>query len=189
MYISWLILWMVCNFLFSYEEINIWAASWEIQQHGMCAQWRLWSDWASSEDSDQPGHPLSLIRVWSDWASSEDSDQPGRMPRLIWVFAVRMKKAWVLSYPLNAQHRLWSDWTDAQADLSLCWAHSHLVGFVMRQLRTCDLYRSRQDLPILGPKIRLPPYRPKLLIYMNSDFSLLTKAKTCFPIIADACFI
>ena len=39
---------------------------------------------APSEDSDQPGHPLSLIRV----------------------FAVRMKKGWVLSYPLSAQRRL-----------------------------------------------------------------------------------
>ena len=28
----------------------------------------------------------------------------------------------------------WSDWGDAQADLSLRWAHSHFVGFVMRWL-------------------------------------------------------
>ena len=28
----------------------------------------------------------------------------------------------------------WSDWVDAQAYLSLSWAHSHFVGFVMRQL-------------------------------------------------------
>ena len=32
------------------------------------------------------------------------------------------------------QRRLWSDWADAQADLSLHWAHSHFVGFVMRRL-------------------------------------------------------
>ena len=38
---------------------------------------------APSEDSDQPGYPLSLIRV----------------------FAVRMKKAWVLTYPLSAQSK------------------------------------------------------------------------------------
>ena len=38
---------------------------------------------------------------------------------LIRDFAVRMKKAWVLSYPLCGQRRLWSDWVDAQADLSL----------------------------------------------------------------------
>ena len=49
---------------------------------------------APSEDSDQPGHPPSLIRVFavSQWvakdplflpADSEDSDQTVRMPRLI----------------------------------------------------------------------------------------------------------
>ena len=27
-----------------------------------------------------------------------------------------------------------SDWADAQADLSLRWAHSHIVGFVMLRL-------------------------------------------------------
>ena len=81
-------------------------------------------------------------------APSEDSDQPGHLPSLIRVFAVHMKKAWVLryplspqrrlavhmkkarvlSYPLSAQRRLWSDWADAQADLNLrrapmpfCW--------------------------------------------------------------------
>ena len=36
-------------------------------------------------------------------APSEDSDQPGLSPILIRVFAVRMKKALVLSYPLSAQ--------------------------------------------------------------------------------------
>ena len=55
--------------------------------------------------------------------------------RAVWsVFAVRMMKAWVLSYPLSAQRRLWSDWADAQADLSLRWAHRHFVGFVMSRL-------------------------------------------------------
>ena len=45
-----------------------------------------------------------------------------------------MKKAWVPSYQLRAQRRLWSDWVDAQADLSLRWAHSHFVAFVVRRL-------------------------------------------------------
>ena len=67
-------------------------------------------------------------------APSEDSDQPGHPPSLIRVFAVRMKKARVFSYPLSAKRRLGSDWADAQADLSLRWAHSHFVGFVMRWL-------------------------------------------------------
>ena len=64
-------------------------------------------------------------------APSEDSDQPRHPPSLIWVFAVRMKKPWVLSYSLSAQGRLWSDWADAQADPSLRRAHSGFVGFVM----------------------------------------------------------
>ena len=57
------------------------------------------------------------------YAPSEDSDQLGHLPSLIWVFTVLMKKAWVLSYPLSAQWGLWSDWADAQADLSHRWMH------------------------------------------------------------------
>ena len=62
-------------------------------------------------------------------APSEDSDQPGHPPSLIRVFALRMKKAWVLSYPLSAQRRLWLDWADAQADMSLRWAHIPFCWF------------------------------------------------------------
>ena len=46
------------------------------------------------------------------FAPSKDSDQPGHPPSLIRVFAVHMKKQWVLSYPLSTQQRLWSDWAD-----------------------------------------------------------------------------
>ena len=66
---------------------------------------------------------------------SEDSNQPGHPPSLIRFFAVRRKKPWVPSYPLSAQRRLWSDWVNAQADLSLRWADSHIVGFVTRRLK------------------------------------------------------
>ena len=52
---------------------------------------------------------------------------------LISVFAVRKKKHWVLSYPLSAMRRLWSDWADAQADLSLCWAHRSFYWFCHEQ--------------------------------------------------------
>ena len=33
------------------------------------------------------------------------------------------------------QRRHKSDWADAQADLSLRWAHCHFVGFVMSRLK------------------------------------------------------
>ena len=64
---------------------------------------------APSEDSDQSGHPPSLISVFAvrmkkAWvlsypvSASEDSDQTGRMPRLIWVFAGRTVILLVLSW-------------------------------------------------------------------------------------------
>ena len=41
---------------------------------------------------------------------------------------------WVAKVSSCGQRRLWSDWADAQADLSLRWAHTHFVGFVMSRL-------------------------------------------------------
>ena len=70
--------------------ITNWAASWQNQKNGMCAQQRLRSAWASAQ-SDQ-----SLLSVWrklrslaTHWAHSENSDQTEWMPRLICVFARR----------------------------------------------------------------------------------------------------
>ena len=91
--------------------------------------------------------PQMLLLLQETWAAtwqnqqnecapSRDSYQPGHPPSLIRVFAVLMKKPCVLSYPLSAQRRLWSDWADAQADLSLRWAHTHFVGFVMSRLKS-----------------------------------------------------
>ena len=56
-----------------------------------------------------------------------------------------MKKAWVLNYPVSAQRRLirlgrCPGWY-AQADLSLRWAHSHIVGFVMSRLMWLILFQ------------------------------------------------
>ena len=78
---------------------------------------------APSEDSDQRGHPLSLIRVFTvrmkkAWVlSTAKTDQTGRMPRLmpslIWVFAGRshfvgfvMRVAQILSEITNREHGL-----------------------------------------------------------------------------------
>ena len=77
----------------------------------------------------------NMKKQQNECAPSEDSDQPRHPPSLINVFAVRMKKPWVLSYLLSAQWRLRSVCADAQADLSLFSAHSHFVGFVMSQLK------------------------------------------------------
>ena len=50
-----------------------------------------------------PAHDKTYTMAY---APSEDSDDPGHLPRLIRVFAVRIKKVWVLSYALGAQQRL-----------------------------------------------------------------------------------
>ena len=52
---------------------------------------------------------IDQINIWAaTWQNQQnecaprgDSDQPGHMPSLITVFAVRMKKPWILSYPLS----------------------------------------------------------------------------------------
>ena len=62
-------------------------------------------------------------------APGEDSDQPGHPPSLIRVFVVCLKKSWVLSCPLSTQRRFWSDWAGAQANLSLRWAHMPFCWF------------------------------------------------------------
>ena len=86
-------------------------------------------------------------------APSEDSDQRGYPPSMIRVFAVRTKKAMVLSYPLSAQWRLWSDRADAQVNLSLRWAHSHFVVFAVRRLILPYCWWRREVLFIIALKV------------------------------------
>ena len=69
--------WYLC---FNYNDK--WAASWQNQQNGMCAQRRLRSAWASAQ-SDQSltvcmkkawilSYPMSAQRrLWSDWADAQ----------------------------------------------------------------------------------------------------------------------
>ena len=110
------------------------GADWIFHHKGYCVQhhktcWYRTVPW--SDRNELPNDKTNKMAC----APREDSVQPGHPPSLIRVFAVRMKKHWILSYRLSALRRLWSDWADAQADLSLHWAHSHFGGFVMRQLK------------------------------------------------------
>ena len=123
----------------------------------LCAHQRLRSAWASAQSkcscwrkSMQEKESIMVVRcelkIPSLWITVQHHSASLRMPTVtlmtefsIWTsqplisdFAVRMKKAWVLSYPLS-QSEDWLDWVDAQADLSLQWAQSHFVGFVMRR--------------------------------------------------------
>ena len=60
---------------------------------------------------------------------NEDSDQPGHPPSLIRVFDVRSVGSLGSSFASGGQRRLWSDWADAQADLCLRWAHRSFCWF------------------------------------------------------------
>ena len=102
-------------------------------------------------------------------APSEDSDQPGHPPSLIRVFAVRMKKHWVLSYILSAQRRLWSDWAECPGgsetslgEHSFCW----FCPFV------AQILNSYIPVPLNFLDRMFPPLRP-LFLFNRSPCSFV----------------
>ena len=128
---------------FSSTQSRYWKQYWHNKAllRKICQNWRQAKTSSSSlsktTNSDrerfEPPHDKTSKMAG---APSEDSYQPWHPPSLIRVFAVRMKKASVLSYTLSARRRLWSDWADAQADPpSLIWVFAgrtcHFIGFVM----------------------------------------------------------
>ena len=141
---SCLIFWSLLN-SFKFATYK-WAGALQNQQNDMCAQRRLGSVWASAQ-SDQ-SLPCALYG-WSDWAASALSDLS-----LLWVH----RACWfchALAYfkadkylPHNSRNMTKpTQWVhpaktqisrgipmDARADLSLRWAHSHIVGFIMSWL-------------------------------------------------------
>ena len=105
------------------SHITKWATTWQNQQN----------ECASSEDSDQPGHPSSLIRV----------------------FAVSMKKAWVLSFPFKRTAKTlirqsgcpgWSE--SLLGAQSLCW-FSHVVA----QMWISKRWPTKQTVPFTTSEI------------------------------------
>ena len=58
--------------------------------------------------------------------------------RTVWSES-SLSAQWVAKDPsfLRADSEDWSDWADAQADLSLRWAHNHIIDFVMSRLKSC----------------------------------------------------
>ena len=128
---------------------HIWIIKFKIQAHiTLSCRWKHFGVAVLKKKMSRKLQPFcsggksAFFAIWvATWQNqqcgctpSEDSDQPGHRPTLIRVFAVRVKKPYVLSYPLSTQRRLWSDWADAQADLILRWAHTHFVGFVLSWL-------------------------------------------------------
>ena len=86
--------------------------------------------------------PTSFLYVWlavNEYLPScilgNSTEAPGIHP----VWSASSLSAWRKFWSLAthwAHTEDWSDWADAQADLSLRWAHSLFVGFVMRRLKS-----------------------------------------------------
>ena len=122
-------------------------------------QRRLWSDWVHAQ-TECPGRSVSLLATQVIWASAwqnqqndcepyEDLDQPGHPPSLIRVFAVRMNKAWVLSYPLSAQRRLirldgCPGWSESSLGALVIWLVFSCGGSFSFVLSCCGSYGKYQ---------------------------------------------
>ena len=82
---------------------------------------------------------ISAYWIWATaWenqqnAPREDSDQSGLRP--VWSESA-LYAQWIAKGPrfLHADSEDWSDWADAQIDLSLRWAHTYFVDFIMSWL-------------------------------------------------------
>ena len=132
--------WWLLNNGFSFWLLERFWRSWDLVSKWSLSREKSLSDilsWFSNIFSKSPSSSISEAETKKEiyeplhdktnkmpCAPIEDSDQPGHPPSLIRVFAVRMKKNWVLSYILRAQRRLWSDWADAIL-LILSWSGTY----------------------------------------------------------------
>ena len=89
------------TFVLSCEWSFKWAASWQNQQNGMCAQQRLRSAWASTQ-SDQSLHCPHEAKLPIE--CTVKTDQTVWMPRLIWVLAGGTVMLLVLSWGGSDMH-------------------------------------------------------------------------------------
>ena len=116
------------------------------QEHGI---WKtLCKKWTRQNISGEQGSRYDPQKSLSRYRHCLTTATKTRMPRLLrtlsWcaplstfmhppsltrVFAVRLKENGILRYPVSALRRLWSDWVDAQDDLSLRWAHRSFCWF------------------------------------------------------------
>ena len=85
---------------------------------------------------------LKIVSAFINYLSNEKSPCTSLPPNKAHLSRLMTKLTKWLVHPAKTQislgiHPFWSVWVywaDTQADLSLRWAHSHFVGFVMRRL-------------------------------------------------------
>ena len=124
------IVWSECSLVCIYTPYMIWAAAWQNQRKGMCAQRRLRSAWASAQ-SDQ-----SLLSI--QWEAKD--------PRY-----------------LHVDSKDWSDWVDAQADLSILLGAQFILSccssFVKWTVLSIWLF-SPYDCPVHTTVLSIRLFRP-----------------------------
>ena len=98
--------------------------TWEWKRH-----WKRFTDFAKKNMSRSMTEPTK----WR--APSEDSDQPGHPPSLIRVFTVHSKDSQGSKASSCGQRRLWSDWANAR----LIWVFAGCT-VVLLVLSCCGLY-------------------------------------------------
>ena len=112
--------------------------------------------WHHSASTSQP---LKIIRIFygcevriensatriTVWHHSASTSQPLKIIRISW------RKLWSLATQWAHSEDSWSDWADAQADLSLRWAHIRFVGFFMSRL----IWTDRSEQTTMQTQIRL----------------------------------
>ena len=110
---------------FGSGELKIWTCAVSTEKHlsKISIPRQFFNKWDMTWQNHQNG-----------CAPSKDSDQHGHPPSLNRVFAARMKNLGFLASHW-AHSKDWSDWVNAQADLSLHWAHTPFVGIVMSWLK------------------------------------------------------
>ena len=138
-------------------------------------------------DSEFSGQMVCSLDKWAvtwqnqqnECALSKDSDQPGHRPCLIRVFAIRMKKSWVLIYSLSVQRR--------PIRLGGCpgWSESSQCARAILLVLSCDVSNACSFQP------RLIPYLSTMCTtldchmqpYIRHRFFLTTKLCFCSTVI------
>ena len=106
---------------------------------------------------------------------SEDSDQPVHPPSLIRVFAVRSVGSWGLKLSSCRQRKLWSDWADTQADLSLRWAHMPFCRFCHARLRSFFFYQVNSVVCDMSKHAKRSVRQFCILLFLLTGIHWLTK--------------
>ena len=118
---AWTVVCPLCVFLYLHFCPNLFLSG---DVHLFCSFLFLerWLSWLKNVSCV---YLSRLMTKLTKWHVHPAKTQISLGTRPVWpVFAVRTKKAKVLSYPLSTQRRLWLEWVDANADPSLRWAQS-----------------------------------------------------------------